>query len=283
MIQFARDFRLIPVVLLAAVCLLALKVSGLVFDGGYTLGDRLAGRHRTSLTITSPDTIPNTPKIVLADTPRNRSWAQEMFNYPDVTGSVGASKPATSAPGAAQKTEKPLKDPDGTVIPTEPPRITSVGERAVLERLQDRRQEIESRARELDMRENLLKQAEGRIDAKLMEFKALEAKLGAGRSGDKEEVKRFKSLVSMYENMKSKDAARIFDRLDLKILVDITGAINPRKMSDILGQMSPDAAERLTVELASQASNQQKSAASPLPSLPKIDGQSTSVKPSKGP
>ncbi len=41
MIRFARDFRLIPIVLLATICLFALKVSGLVFDGGYTLAERL--------------------------------------------------------------------------------------------------------------------------------------------------------------------------------------------------------------------------------------------------
>ncbi len=44
MIRFARDFRLIPIVLLATVCLFALKVSGLVFDGGYTLAERLQNR-----------------------------------------------------------------------------------------------------------------------------------------------------------------------------------------------------------------------------------------------
>ena len=43
MIRRARDFRLIPVVLLATICLFALKVSGLVFDGGYTLAERLQG------------------------------------------------------------------------------------------------------------------------------------------------------------------------------------------------------------------------------------------------
>ncbi len=57
----------------------------------------------------------------------------------------------------------------------------------------------------------------------------------------------------MYENMKSKDAARILDRLDMKILVDVATQINPRKMSEILAQMTPEAAERLTVELARRA------------------------------
>ena len=57
----------------------------------------------------------------------------------------------------------------------------------------------------------------------------------------------------MYENMKPKDAAKIFDRLDIKILVEVASQIKPRRMSDILAQMSPEAAERLTVELANRA------------------------------
>jgi flagellar motility protein MotE (MotC chaperone) len=57
----------------------------------------------------------------------------------------------------------------------------------------------------------------------------------------------------MYENMRAKDAAKIFDRLELKILVDVTTRMNPRRMSDILAQMTPEAAERLTVELANRA------------------------------
>ena len=39
MIRFIRDFRLIPVVLIATICLFALKSFGLVFDGGYLFGD----------------------------------------------------------------------------------------------------------------------------------------------------------------------------------------------------------------------------------------------------
>ena len=70
---------------------------------------------------------------------------------------------------------------------------------------------------------------------------------------DKQEADRFKGIVTMYENMKPKDAARIFDRLDLNILIEVSTAMNPRKMSAILAQMTPDTAERLTVELANRA------------------------------
>lgn len=285
MIRYARDFRLIPIVLLATVCLFALKVSGLVLDGGYTLGERLAGLNKTDMNVIDPDTVPETPKIVMAgpQPERKLSWAQEMFNSPayapsDITGSVGAAKPAEPPPAdAKKKPENPPKDPGGTVISVDPPKVATAGERAVLERLQDRRQEIEGRARELEMRENLLKQAEQRLEAKLMELKALDAKLNGDSSArGKAEGARFKSLVSMYENMKPKDAARIFDRLELKVLMDVTSQINPRKMSDILAQMSPDTAEKLTMELAKTASPDQ---ASPMSALPKIQGRGADEKP----
>ena len=93
------------------------------------------------------------------------------------------------------------------------------------------------------------------MEAKVTELKDVEARVKTAMGNrDKAEAERFKSIVAMYENMKPKDAARIFDRLDMKILVDVATEIKPRKMSEILAQMSPEAAERLTVELASRAS-----------------------------
>jgi flagellar motility protein MotE (MotC chaperone) len=77
----------------------------------------------------------------------------------------------------------------------------------------------------------------------------------------------------MYENMKPRDAAKIFDRLDTGVLLEVVSKIEPRKMADILALMSPDAAQHLTVELASQA-QQVKQSGSPG-DLPKIQGQPT--------
>ncbi|HEY9456152.1 MAG TPA: hypothetical protein VIR82_26000, partial [Bradyrhizobium sp.] len=100
MIRFARDFRLIPIVLLATSCLFALKVSGLVFDGGYTLAERMQNRYKTDLTATTAETVPDYPKIVVssrkAGPPKpefKEAWARQMFNYNegtsrDVTGSI---------------------------------------------------------------------------------------------------------------------------------------------------------------------------------------------------
>ena len=160
----------------------------------------------------------------------------------------------------------------GSAYPLEPGKINSPGERAVLERLQDRRQELDTRSRELEMRESLIKAAEKRLEAKVGELKDVESRVNtAVGNRDKAEAERFKSIVAMYENMKSKDAARIFDRLDLKILVEVSTQMNPRKMSEILAQMTSEGAERLTVELASRASGPSKS--QNPDQLPKIEGK----------
>ena len=290
MTRFARDVRIIPIVLFATISLLALKVSGLVFDGGYTLAERMQARYRGDLQITSRDSVPDQPRIVLTEkyarpgTAGSRQpWAQEMFSFNrsntnDVTGSVPAAdgeKPSDPALKVSDKPPDPTKlEVAGAAIPLEPGRIASPGERAVLERLQTRRQELDTRNRELEMRENLLKAAEKRLEAKVSELRNTESRVNTAMgTRDKVGAERFKSIVSMYENMKPKDAARIFDRLDMKILIDVSTEMNPRKMSEIMAQMSPDAAERLTVELANRASGQPK-AQSP-DQLPKIEGKPT--------
>jgi flagellar motility protein MotE (MotC chaperone) len=247
-----RDIRVIPVVLIAIFGLAVLKVAGLVIDGGYVF-----------------DYQPKSTK---------RSWAQESFNFPsngkgdpaDITGSVQAkkeeppAKPTVSAPETA-------KPPDGAVIFPEQAPSVSPSERALLERLQARRQELEARAREIDIRENLLKSAEKRIEGKVEELKAVESRIGVATEQKKEaEDARLKGLVTMYEGMKPKDAAKVFDRLEMGVLFEIASKIAPRKMSDILGLMSPEAAERLTVEMARRAGGDKSAAAT---ELPKIEGK----------
>ena len=85
---------------------------------------------------------------------------------------------------------------------------------------------------------------------------------------------RLKSLITMYENMKPRDAAKIFNGLDDGVLVEVASKINPRTMSEILAQMQADVAQRLTVELASKAQQGLQAGAGPV-DLPKIDGQPT--------
>jgi flagellar motility protein MotE (MotC chaperone) len=74
----------------------------------------------------------------------------------------------------------------------------------------------------------------------------------------------------MYESMKPKEAAKIFDRLDIRVLLDVASQIKPQIMAAILAQMSPEAAERLTTELAVKPGSDRNINPS---NLPKIDGR----------
>ena len=246
-----RNIRVLPVVLIAVCALAVLKVAGLVLDGGYVF-----------------DYDPQSTK---------RSWAQENLNYPgreetDITGATQG-EPKEAKKEEAPKPAAPETKPDGMVLhPEDNQQPVSASEKAILERLQSRRQELEARAREIDIRESLLKAAEQRIQAKTEEMKAIEQHISAVNNQKSEaDNARFKSIVTMYEGMKPKDAAKVFDRLEMSVLIEIASQIAPRKMSDILGLMQPESAERLTVELARRAGGDTSSEASA--ELPKIEGK----------
>jgi flagellar motility protein MotE (MotC chaperone) len=255
-----RDIRVIPVVLVAIAGLAVLKVAGLVIDGGYVF-----------------DYQPQTTK---------RSWAEETFNFPsgrtdpaDITGSVH-DKPKEEkkedAPPVAAAPE--VTKPDGVVVhPEEATQPVSPSERAILERLQARRQELEARAREIDIRESLLKAAEKRIETKVEELKGVESRISTATTQKNDaDAARFKGIVTMYEAMKPKDAAKVFDRLEMSVLFEIASQIAPRKMSDIMGLMAPEAAERLTIEMARRAGSDKSASAG---DLPKIEGKMLPQKP----
>ena len=283
-----RSVRLVPLVVAAAASLFVLKAFELFLAGEHSFGGAQTAFAQGS-------EKPAEPASSRGKADRQKSWMQQLFD-PEYTGAVAgpdeksaaaaapSPKPAPAAThgGAAPAGEvkeksreaKPppaeTKMPGTPVDPDHPP--ASAGERAVLESLNQRRQELEARARELDVRENLLAATEKRIQARLSEIKEAEARINAtAHKKDEAEAARFKGLVSMYENMKAKDAAKIFDRLDMRVLLELSAQINPRRMSDILALMSPEVAERLTGEIAARAGAVEKPA--PVPDLPKIEGR----------
>ena len=255
-----RDIRVLPVVVVAITGFAVLKIAGLVLDGGYVF-----------------DYDPHATK---------RSWAQDQLNFPtgrpdvaDVTGSIDEKKKDEEKKDDKPKGEAPKPDapaaeavrPDGTQLYPAQGAPVSASERAVLERLQARRQELEARSREIDIRESLLKAAEKKVESKVEELKGVESKISTETTQKNEaEAARFKGIITMYESMKPKDAAKVFDRLEMPVLYQIASQIAPRKMSDILGLMSPEVAERLTTEMARRAGTDQSASAEVLP---KIEGK----------
>ncbi|HVG51548.1 MAG TPA: flagellar protein FlbB [Xanthobacteraceae bacterium] len=262
--RLIRDFRVLPVVVFAIACLLVLKLIGLAVDGGYVFD--ASNRFDTVNTGSVASRIETRPAVP----PPQKSWAQEVLGYPETTGGGGGGPPAKPPDKPPQAANPPPGPPDGKVIPVDGTRQLSPGERAVLERLQDRRQELDARSREIEIRENLLKAAEKRLENRAADIKNAEGNSAAAiQKREEAEVAKVKSIVVMYENMKAKEAARIFDRLDMKVLIEVASGFNPRKLSEVLAQMQPEAAEKLTVELANRAHGRPAAAAE----LPKIEGR----------
>lgn len=286
--------RVLPIVITGVALLLVLKGTSLVLTGHYTLTETY--KEKAERMAVEANYRPTAAAYA------NNSWNREVYD-PIVTGSVPAKKEAPPAPAAgdapaadAKAAETPAPDakpgdtPAAEAKPVVPPDtanpedgvlkdiqdkdpndLTSA-EKALLDRLQARRQELDAREQELNLRENLLRAAEKKIDDQIIEMKALEERLAALEAARKsEQDQKIKDLVTMYENMKPKQAAAIFDRLEMKVLVDVAVAMNPKKTSDIIARMEPAAAERLTVALAKREIKE------PAPEnageLPKIEGE----------
>lgn len=168
--------------------------------------------------------------------------------------------------------------PDQPVLPDSLEIGGSAAERAVLESLGKRRESLQEQEGQLDLREKLLQATEERIQKRVEELKKLEERIESAVNEKKSQEKsEIAGLVTMYESMKPKDAARIFDRLSLPILMKVVREMKPRKMAAVLARMSPDAAERLTVAIASDSTEPvqttQSIVSAPVPGpdiLPKI-------------
>jgi flagellar motility protein MotE (MotC chaperone) len=265
--------RLLPIVIVAVSGLLVLRGTELVTTGG-----RLFAEPQPAKKVMREEDLPFFARVL----------ARHRFVPPvdaDITGSVPAKKdePKKDDPKNAAKSDpaaqKVAEQRPAQPLPPPVPSPTSASERAVLERLQERRGAIDDRSRELDMRESLLQAAERKVDGRINELKDIEGRLDAGVKAEQAEVdKQMRTVVVMYETMKPKDAARVFDRLKLDVLVPIATAMKPARMSEILAAMTPEAAEKLTVALASrprdgavQQTSPGASAGTPAGELPRLE------------
>jgi flagellar motility protein MotE (MotC chaperone) len=157
--------------------------------------------------------------------------------------------PVEPEPAVGSKPDLPLAD--------------TKGEADVLEKLGERRATLDARERDVVLREKMLVAAERQLDTKLSELKQLEKKLEAlvTKRNELEEA-QIASLVKTYESMKPEDAARIFNRLERGILVDVSSRMKPAKIGAVLAAMEAARAQDLTVLLARRLKIQQSSGAS---------------------
>lgn len=211
-------FRLLPIFIFLAVLMLTLKLGSVwvqlsALDGGVEV------------------------KTAAAQEPQP---APEMMPSPNMQQGQGgqADQPA------------PMASTDEGINLTDPQEF-SRSEVLILQELAERRKELDLRERQIVRREGLLKAAEQQLVSKQEELKEIreEIKSLLGQVDEKERT-RLQNLVKIYENMKPKDAARIFNDLEMPVLLGVVAKMKVRKVAPIIASMEVKKARAVTRELA---------------------------------
>ncbi len=163
---------------------------------------------------------------------------------------------ATQAARAADKMDDDTKELNEVLdnkaeAPTTPANPTfSDSEIQILQELAERREALDVKAQEIDKRAVQLKVAEDEIDKKLKQLKEYEQRLNKliNQYSDQEK-ENVASLVKLYSSMKPKDAARIFNTMNLDISVAILKGMKPSASSAIISQMDSERAQAITAVL----------------------------------
>ena len=127
----------------------------------------------------------------------------------------------------------------------------SDGERTVLLELRQRRQELDARDATVTARESTLAAAELRLNARVAELETLQHKLeDLEQAREQRDDASWLGLVKLYESMKPRDAATIFNDLDMKVLLGVVDRMKEAKAAAVLAAMQPDKAREVTTKLA---------------------------------
>jgi len=236
--RLLSKIRFLPITIFAATLMLTVKI-GDIWDGfdGLING-----------TIQVADAVAQTGQGA-APPP---AWAPETGAAAQDAAKGAANGEAKDTPAdAAQAPAKDQPPAEPSKLITEDPTLLTQSEIDLLQQLAERRRVLESREQELEIRTGLLSAAETRIDKKIEELKVLRETIsGLIKTFDAQQDAKLLSLVKIYENMKPKDAATIFEDLEMDTLLEVAERMKERKLAPIMAKMNAEKAREVTVELA---------------------------------
>ncbi|MBS4047372.1 MAG: hypothetical protein KG075_13590 [Alphaproteobacteria bacterium] len=251
--SLAGRVRILPLTILAVALLLGLKI-GALWQGRAELFVTPAGAQQGQPTQTPMQQAQAEAQRTSQQVPAQQAPTQltpAPAQMAQATPPAAATAQQPSAQSGAQQGTRPsssiqsLADKDPTTF--------TRAEIDLLANLAQRRDQIEQRAREIDLRESLLAAAEKRLDERIAEIKKLEASVKQiVQQYDKQEEQNLQGLVKVYENMKPKDAARIFEKLEPNVLLGVVERMKEAKLAALLAEMAPQTAQDITVRLATR-------------------------------
>ncbi len=121
--------------------------------------------------------------------------------------------------------------------------------------LRARREQLAMREQTIAQREALVRAAMARVNDRMGELAALQAKLEQLEAARREhEAANWAGLVKLYETMKPREAAVIFNDLEQPVLIGLLDRMKESKAALVLGAMAPDRARDATAALAAARS-----------------------------
>lgn len=182
-----------------------------------------------------------------------QSGLAEMATAAEATVSVGVIGQARAA--APEPSHSNLPPPAAAAASAAPvaPGAMAPGADTLADAPPPRRSQAEEREHQLTQREMVAAVAEKRLVERVAELVALQTRLEALQSGlkDRDEA-NWSGLVKMYEGMRPREAAAIFNALDKPVLLEIVDRMQPAKASPVLAAMDAEKARQVTADLAAR-------------------------------
>lgn len=253
-------FRLLPATITVAIFMLCVKVVQMVSDTeSLFIGSVVAKQEEPASKVSEdkPATVADQGKTAKKEDAKKDDAKKTDEKSSD-------KKPAAEAGehGKEEKKEKENPAVSKELDTTTDHRYTSV-EVDILQNLSKRREELNVWESNIQIKEAALDATQKRIDDKIAQIEAMKKQIAELlEKYNTQEDAKIKSLVKIYENMKPAEAARIFDEIEMPILLLVIDAMSEKKAAPILASMNPKKAKQLTVELANERRlNQPKIAA----------------------
>lgn len=261
--------RLIPAVVAVTTLAAGLKVGEVGSDLAIAFGFQTAGAQQAQTATPAQrkdGPVPLTPqakdkaaapaetaKPTAPSQPQSQAQAQAQSQPQAKAAQPAPKSPAAPEPTAPSAAAKPAAESNATQLAARDPASFSKSELELLQELSQRREALDQRARELELREATLGATARQLDEKVGELKAIENRIkGLLKQRDEQEEQSLRSLVKVYENMKPADAGRIFEQLDMPILLDVVERMKEVKVAPVLAVMNPQKAKAITQELAAR-------------------------------
>lgn len=139
----------------------------------------------------------------------------------------------------------------GAVEDTSHTPTTDQAQAELVKHLLSRQGSIEDEQRKLEEQKHVLDSARLVLEEKMRAIDSSMAELAEKQAQHKEMmVAEASRLVKIYEEMPPREAAAVFNIMDIHVLVSIANNMNPRKISAIMGYMFPERVNTVSQYLA---------------------------------